>query len=272
MTESAVAYANIATGIIPQTRVASKVVGLVWWVCLFAVIIALILIIVSISYYVKGNSSAGLGFLITGGILGGAGGFGMWYTNQGLGGILVSRMKQLGIKGRGEYEFDGETVTDVPKSNCSTTGGREYEEFDEDINELDYLEESDEDEENPFEEENEAEAEKEVEKKEIEKLQKPRNKKKSKKVSFKKTVGKEEDTTIDHLKSILELLGAENLFESKDVEIDDLLDKIQEQIQSLNAAYKKLDSDKKGEVDNLLNFLNETSNKKLESFKSDLIL
>lgn len=288
------ALAEEATSILPQTRVANSAVRIGWWVALLAVVIALILIIISMTYFTKGNSSTGTGYLIAGSVIGILGGWGMWYTNEGLGGILVSRAKNgtagkfLKKIGLGEYDFDGETVKDMnePDCGCSVDGGREYEEFDEDINEMDYVESSDDEEENPFEdeeEEREGKRKEEREEKREEKKKKEKKdnidqeeikttKKKSKKVSFKK--GGDENI-LDMLKSIAKMLKADELEEklAKEEEVKIALDYLKDNVRQLNEAYRKLNSDDKGAVDDLLQFLRTDSdelNGELEEFKNEL--
>ena len=138
---------------IPQLQAASKIKKLVWWVTVFAILIALVLIIMSIYSYAKGNKSAGTGLLITGGILGLIAAPINYYSGRSLDSILLEQSKGgrflKNILGKGE-EFD-ETVVNVGGDCGCTTRGGDPEEFDEDVNELDYVESSDEDDENPYE-------------------------------------------------------------------------------------------------------------------------
>lgn len=287
MEEAATNLTEIATSYIPQTRALNTGVRIAWWVCLLAIIIAIILIIISIYEFSQGNTGAGWGLMITGGILGGVGGFGMQYTNRGLGGILVSRAEDSPaarlfkkIMGKGEESnFEGDTVVDAGEysggaDGCgchSSSGGREFEEFDEDINELDYIESSDDEEENPFEDEEP------TEKEEKKQHPKPKHKKKGKKVHFKGG-----DELSDSLAKIIDILAEESADEMKeiqdilnasaDADLGEVLDNLMNKMDVISAAYKKLDSDKKGEVDILLDLLPSQSDdefrEKIEEFKS----
>ena len=141
---------------IPQLQAAIRVQKIVWWVSLFAIIIAILLIIMSIYLYAKGNKSAGTGLLITGGIIGVIAGSANYYTGKSTDDIIMDRVRSgpagkllqsvSNVFGKGE-DFE-ETVVDSD-CGCATKGG-DSEEFEEDVNELDFVESSDEDDENPY--------------------------------------------------------------------------------------------------------------------------
>jgi len=241
---------NFAANYIPQAKTASTAIRITWWVCVFALVIALILIIVSFYSYVKGSTSTGTGLLITGGVIGAISSFGIWYTNRGFGGIAVARFQNSPVGklalGQGET-FDGETVQDVQdEGGCGCSGGKDekstenegYEEFNEDINELDYIESSDEEAENPPDHE-----------------QNVMENKKSKK----KHIAFESDKINHSLEKILSSLKnsnnslikfAKNIKEEKDLSKN--LDYVIDELGSLNTAYKNLDISEKEKVDKLL--------------------
>ena len=208
------------------------------WLIAYAVIIliAIILIIIGIVYLSNNNYGKGFGYFIPGLVLGGTGGYLMYQLREANNPINIAKNAAnsvASIFGRGEDEidYDGCTVADVNEEDCGCTtrgafeGGEQY---DEDLNELDYLESSDEEGENPFEEvEEEEEEEEEVEKKLPSRKLQRSSKKTTKKVtkkSHKIKRGGDEGTVLSELKSLLEVLKTDDNSDA----IDLLLRKVEE--------------------------------------------
>lgn len=138
---------------VPQLQAANKAVVITWWVSIFAIIIALLLIIISFVMFSKDNTSAGTGLLITGAILGSIAGFTFHYTNRSFDEIVYERAKQgpAGQVLKTIFGKDEETVKD-----CGCKGADDDKDnllAESELDELDYLESSDEELQNPFDDE-----------------------------------------------------------------------------------------------------------------------
>lgn len=206
-----------------------------YWLSILAIVIALVLIIVSVYCLYKQYYKTGLGLFVTSLLMSGGAFYTIHRVNMPTGEYIKDAYNRRGAKlfGKiGQGEFDGETVMDVKYDDgCGCNGGKE-EDFDEDINELDYIESSDD---------------------EAENLPDSTTSSRGKKVRFGSC-----DEICDNLKSILTKLNINHDLEDE-TETEKILDYIMKNIDNILESYRKLDLDGKKEIDELLDILDTES-------------
>lgn len=260
-----------------------------YYLSIVAIIIAIILVIVAFSMFIKGSNGWGIGLLITGGIFGLVGGIVYSYTRNGLSGFLPGKL------GRGEeYYFDEDPIQNVSggdpdeitTSSCGCTGGDsvnvEGGDIDNNINELDYLESSDEEDENPIDENDTYDQEDDQEdddKKENEKKKKKPFIKSNK--SHKKNKKGGEDDIFDSLMKLSKMLLDEedmkdidfdNITEYSNEELTELVGKILNKADKMKEKMNTLNEQEKNEVEESLKniFIEGELSGKIDELKSKL--